>query len=132
MKMRIACLALGLAAATLAVPASAQSFVGRWTATAQAPDGPVSEELVVTRTEQGYAITAKLIGELPPGIPQAGPGTDIELEGDSFAYKRSVTLGEQVLVVTYTGTVTGDTFTGAADIAGYIVPYTGVRSSMSE
>ena len=67
----------------------------------------------------------KLVGELPPGTPEAGPAYDIVLEGDTFAYKRKV--GE--IVITYTGTVTGDTFTGKVDIGGFMdAPYLGERT----
>jgi hypothetical protein len=48
---------------------------------------------------------------------------DIVLSGDNFSYKRKI--GE--LVITYTGVVAGNTFTGTVDIGGYKLPYTGVR-----
>jgi hypothetical protein len=54
---------------------------------------------------------------------EAGPGVDIVLSGDNFPYKRKI--GE--LVITYTGVVAGNTFTGTVDIGGYKLPYTGVR-----
>jgi len=121
------------AVSLLAVPASAQSFVGRWTATAQAPDREISEEIVATRSEQGYTITGKVIGDVPPGSPEGGPGHDIRLEGDSFSYKRTVSIPEVgEIVITYSGTVSGDTFTGTADIGGFTLPYNGVRSSRPE
>lgn len=125
--MRLAMTAALLAASTFAMPASAQSFVGTWTATATAPDGPISEELTVTKTADGYTITAELITEQPPGMPEAGPGTDIKIEGDSFSYKRTVELPDQHIEITYTGTVAGDTFTGQGEIGGFTVPYNGVR-----
>jgi hypothetical protein len=114
-------------AAAFAVPASAQSFVGTWTATATAPDGPISEELTVTKTADGYSVTAKLLTEQPPGMPQAGPATDIKIEGDSFSYKRTIELPDQRLEINYSGTVSGDTFTGQGDVGGFSVPYNGVR-----
>jgi hypothetical protein len=63
----------------------------------------------------------------PEGVPQAGPGTGIVLDGDKFSYKRTITTPEGSLVITYTGTVTGDTFTGTVTIGEFTVPYTGVR-----
>jgi hypothetical protein len=83
----------------------------------------VSETLSVVRTDTGYAITAKLTVPGPEGSPEAGPGTDIVLDGDTFSYKRS--LG--ALVITYAGVVSGNTFTGTAEVGEFRVPYTGVR-----
>lgn len=95
-----------------------------WTATAESPGGKVSETVTCVKANDGYAITAKLIG-VPEGTPEAGPGTDIVLNGDSFSYKRSA--GD--LVISYTGVVSGDTFTGTAQIGEFKVPYNGVRAS---
>lgn len=123
MRIKMAC-GLVLVATFAAAPAFGQSFIGDWTATAEVPVGePVSEALSVVKTADGYAVTAKLIG-VPEGTPTAGPGTDVVLDGDRFSYKR--TLGE--LVITYTGVVSGDKFTGKADMAGFEVPYNGVRA----
>jgi hypothetical protein len=111
----------------LATEARAQSFLGEWTATAETPAGNVSETLTVVKTDEGYAITAKLVG-VPEGTPTAGPGTDIVLSGDQFSYKRSISTGEGTLVITYTGVVSGDTFTGTVDLGGLAqAPYKGVR-----
>ena len=41
--MRAFALCVSLAALMLAMPAAAQSFVGGWRATADAPDGEISE-----------------------------------------------------------------------------------------
>jgi hypothetical protein len=49
------------------------------------------------------------------------------LEGDSFSYKRTLTVPGAVLEITYTGVVSGDTFTGRADMGFMQVPYTGAR-----
>jgi hypothetical protein len=111
----------------LATEARAQSFLGEWTATAETPAGNVSETLTVVKTDRGYAITAKPVG-VPEGTPTAGPGTDIVLNGDHFSYKRSISTGEGTLVITYTGVVSGDTFTGTVDLGGLAqAPYKGVR-----
>ena len=126
--MRISAL-IGLAfAAGLVTPALAGSpFVGKWTATAAAPTGPASETLTVAETTEGYAIEAKLVVPTP-GQPEAGPGKDIVLEGDHFSYKRVVSVGGSEVSITYSGVVTGDTFTGTVDIGGFAkYAYTGVR-----
>lgn len=120
--MRITAVLTFVLFAGLASPAFAQSFVGTWTATADSPAGKVSETVTVVKTQDGYSITAKLIG-VPEGTPEAGPGTDIVLNGDDFSYKRSV--GD--LVITYTGVVSGNTFTGTVVLGEYKIPYTGVR-----
>jgi hypothetical protein len=114
-------------AAAFAAPAFGQSFVGEWTATAMTPGGDVSETLTVVKTANGYEIKAKLAVPPPEGTPQAGPGTDIVLNGDKFSYKRTITTPDGSLVITYTGTVSGDTFTGTVTIGEFTVPYTGVR-----
>jgi len=116
--------------AALATPASAfsQSFLGEWTAAAHTPGGEVAETLSVTKTDDGYAITAKLAGAVPEGTPEAGPGADIVLEGDKFSYKRTLTMPDGTrLTITYTGIVSGDTFTGTVDMGFAQAPYTGVR-----
>jgi hypothetical protein len=125
--MRITAALVFVLCAALAAPAFADSFVGKWTATAHPPTGDASETLTVVKTSDGYAITAKLIG-FPEGSPEAGPGTDIVVNGDSFSYKRTLTTPDGSLVITYTGVVSGDTFAGTVDIGGFAkVPYTGVR-----
>jgi hypothetical protein len=105
-----------LAAPAFAAPASGQSFVGQWTATAKTLGGDVSETLTVVKTDKGYGITAKLVIPNPEGVPDAGPGTDIVLDGDKFTYKRSLKTPDGALVITYTGVVSGDTFTGTVDL----------------
>jgi hypothetical protein len=112
----------------LAADAASPSFVGEWTATADAPTGKVSETVTVTRSGDGYAIAAKLVVPDPSGNPEAGPGKDIVLNGDNFTYKRTVAVPGGELVVTYTGVVSGDTFTGTVDIGGFAkLGYNGVR-----
>ena len=96
----------------------------RWTASADTPGGKVSETLKVVKVGDSVTITAKLVG-VPEGTPTGGPATDIVLDGDRFSYKRSVG-GD--LVITYTGVVSGDTFTGEGAIGGIKVPYNGVRT----
>ena len=120
-------LLVALVAPVRAVPAQGPSFLGEWTATASTPGGDVSETLFVVRTDGAYAITAKPVVPAPEGSPEAGPGTDIVLDGDKFSYKRSVVTPEGTLVITYAGVVSGNIFTGTAQLAGFQVPYTGVR-----
>ena len=120
-------LAFVLLATLLAAPAFGQSFLGEWTATATTPGGEVSEALSVVKTVGGYAVTAKLIG-VAEGTPTAGPGTDVVLEGDRFSYKRTITTPDGDVVLAYTGVVSGDKFTGTAEVGGFQVPYNGVRT----
>lgn len=114
--------------AMLASPALAldHPFVGEWTATATTPGGDVHETISVVETDDGYAITARLVG-VAEDMPQAGPGTDIVLDGDSFSYKRTLTTPDGGLEITYTGIVSGDTFTGTVDMGFAQAPYNGVR-----
>ena len=120
-------LSLFVAAAVIAAPVSAQSFVGEWRATAQAPDGQISETLTVTKTADGYAIVGSDVQPPSPEGLTAGPGVDIQLDGDAFAFKRIVATPQGDLEIIYKGTVSGDTFTGTGEVAGFVVPYNGVR-----
>ena len=128
--MRIATsgLVLVVALAAPAAPGEGPSFLGDWTATAKTPGGGISETLTVVKTDKGYAITAKLVVPPPEGAPEAGPGTDVVLDADKFSYKRSVTTPDGTFVISYTGVVSGDRFTGMVDLGGLAqAPYTGVR-----
>jgi len=116
-----------LVATLFAAPAFGQSFVGEWTATATTPGGEVSEALTVVKTASGYAVTAKLVGA-QEGSPTAGPGTDVVLDGDRFSYKRIIATPDGEIVLTYAGVVSGDKFTGTAEVGGFEVPYNGVRA----
>jgi hypothetical protein len=121
-------LLLAVLAPDFAAEARAQSFLGEWTATAETPGGGVSETITAVKTANGFAITAKLVQPPPEGTPEAGPGTDIVLDGDKFSYKRSIPTPDGTLVITYSGVVSGDTFTGTVDLGGFAqAPYTGVR-----
>ena len=121
-------LLLALVAPGFATEARAQSFLGEWTATAETPGGGVSETITVVKRDKGYAITVKLVEAPPEGTPEAGPGTDIVLDGDKFSYRRSIPTPNGTLVITYTGEVSGDTFTGTVDLGGFAqAPYNGVR-----
>jgi hypothetical protein len=123
---------LALVAPMVATPAQEPSLLGDWTATARTAGGDVSETLRVVRSGNSFAITAKRVGAGPDG-PEAGPGTDIVLDGDTFSYKRSVTTPDGTLVITYSGVVSGDTFTGTVNLGGFAeAPYTGVRIKPSE
>ena len=120
---------LGLVLATaVATPAFAQAFLGEWTATAHLDGGAeVSETLTVAKTADGFAIAAKPPAGAPEGAPQAGPGTRIILDGNSFSYDRSLEFQGTTIVISYSGTVSGDTFTGAAKLGETPVAFTGVR-----
>jgi hypothetical protein len=121
-------LLLAVLAPDFATEARAQSFLGEWTATAETPGGGVSETITAVKTDSGFAITAKLVQPPPEGTPEAGPGTDIVLDGDKFSYKRSISTPDGTLVITYSGVVAGDTFTGTVDLGGFAqAPYTGIR-----
>ena len=114
-------------ALTLATPAFAQSFVGRWTATAKTPGGDSSEVLTVTKVGKGYSITGRPVVPAPPGAPTASDGLDIVIDGDHFSYKRTLTIGGGVIVLIYSGVVAGDSFSGTAELNGVKIPYVGVR-----
>ncbi len=55
------------------------------------------------------------------------PGKDVVLDGNNFAFKRSLTVQGAKLEIDYNGVVSDDTFTGTAEVAGMQIPYTGVR-----
>jgi hypothetical protein len=119
-------LIMGLAMA-LGAPANAQSFLGSWSATADMGGGMKSSEtLSVARSDHGYSVAAKS-NDPQSGAPEAGPGMDVALQGDTFSYTRTISIGGNDIVIRYAGAVSGDTFTGTADLGGTKVPYTGVR-----
>lgn len=120
-------LLLTLGAPMFAAPAQRPSFLGEWTATATTLGGDVSETVTAAMTEKGYSITVKPVVPPPEGVPEAGPGTDILLDGDTFSYKRSIITPDVTIVITYEGVVSGDRFAGTAELGGVKVPYTGVR-----
>jgi hypothetical protein len=127
--MRVSSALLGLAfiAGFVSPVLGAESpFVGKWTATAAAPTGNASEIVTVVKSGEGYAITAKLVAPTP-GQPEAGPGKDIVLEGDHFSYKRTVAIAGNDIVITYSGVVSGNSFTGTIELAGVKIPFSGVR-----
>ena len=127
--MRTLALSTLLAVMALAAPVSAQSFVGEWRASAQAPDGLISETITVEKSGEGYAITSRDVDPPPVEGMTAGPGTDIVIEGDTFSFKRIVKTPQGDLEIVYKGTVSGDSFTGTGEIMGFSVPYNGVRLS---
>lgn len=121
-------LAIGVGYTT---PAVAQAFVGTWTATAHLDGGIESlETLTVKREGTGYSITGRAV-DPQPGAPQAGPGVEIMIEGDKFAYKRTLNFQGNEIIISYVGNVSGDTFAGTADVGGLQVPYSGVRVQAS-
>jgi len=126
--MRIAAVVTLVLGAAVATPAFGQSLVGRWTATAITPGGNVSETITVVKTADGYEIEAELVVPEPGGTPKAGPATDIVFDGNKFSYKRTGNTPDGALVITYTGTVSEDTFTGTVNLGGFAeAPYKGVR-----
>jgi hypothetical protein len=131
--MRIATAVMLVFVAASTAPAFGQSFVGQWTATAVTLGGDVSETLTVVKTAEGYKIKAELVGPVPQGTPQAGPGTDIVINGDKFSYERTLNTPDGPLVITYTGTVSGDKFSGTVNLGGFAeAPYIGVRIKMKD
>jgi hypothetical protein len=124
---------LFIAAAVVAAPASAQSFVGEWRATAEVPDGTfISETISVEKLSDGYSITVRDLDPPSPDGTTAGPGIDIVIEGDTFSYKRIARTPQGDLEIVYKGTVEGDSFTGTGEIGGFSVPYNGVRTKSAD
>jgi hypothetical protein len=110
--MRIIAASLIAAAAFAAAPAFGQSLVGAWSAKVVTPQGEFAEPA--------------------PGGPAggaAGPSeaTGVALDGDNFAFNRSVTTPQGAIDIAYAGTVSGDTFTGTATTSFGEMAYTGER-----
>ncbi|HEV2703459.1 MAG TPA: hypothetical protein VGV09_17660 [Steroidobacteraceae bacterium] len=124
--------AIGLGVLTLAfavafaAPPADQPFLGKWTATAAAPGGTTTETLTVVKADKGFAITGKPAMPPPEGVV-VSPGIDVKLDGNSFSYKRTITTPGGVIVISYSGVISGDTFTGMAELGGTKIPYNGVR-----
>ena len=111
-----------LLAAGLCATASAQAFLGQWTATAQAPGGDTREVITASKTATGYSVT----GQAP--VDTMSPGKDVVLDGNNFAFKRSLTVQGAKLEIDYNGVVSDDTFTGTAEVAGMQIPTPGSGS----
>jgi len=86
----------------LGAPAFGQSFVGKWTATANSPGGSSSETLTIVKVANGFVITGKPVAPAPEGMA-AGPGLDVALDGNRFSYKRTLTIPGGIIVITYSG-----------------------------
>jgi hypothetical protein len=118
---------LGLAfAAAFAAPPTDPPFLGKWTATASSPGGNSSETITVVKVANGFVVTGQPATPPPEGVI-VSPGMDIVLDGNRFSYKRTLTAPGGIIVISYSGVVSGDTFTGTAELGGTKVPYTGVR-----
>ena len=111
-------LLLALVAPVRAVPAQRPSFLGEWTATASTPGGDVSETVTAVQIDKGYAITVQPVVSPPEGSPEAGPGTDIVLDGDKFSYKRLLITPGGTLVITYPFVATRECAAGCAASRG--------------
>jgi hypothetical protein len=126
--MRFAIAVVLIPGTAFAASAFEQAFPGQWTATAVTPGGNVSETLTVVKTADGHDIKAKLVEPVPEGTPQAGAGTDIVLDGNKFSYERTLMTPDGSLGITYTGVVSGDTFSGTVNLGGFAeAPDNGVR-----
>lgn len=55
------------------------------------------------------------------------PGRDIDPEGICLSYRRTPPVQGGMIVITYSGALSGDTFTGTANVGGTKTGYTGVR-----
>ena len=126
-RRRFGALVVSTAATTAADMLDGKLLIAHGSASANTSNAFHTMQAAV-KTDKGYAITVKLVEAPPVGTPEAGPGTDIVLDGDRFSYKRSIPTPDGTLVITYTGVVSGDRFTGTVDLGGFAqAPYTGVR-----
>lgn len=85
---------------------------GRWDVTVTAPEGNHAMQFVLQR--DGRSLTGRVES------PEVGTLDiyDATSEGSSFSFKVTVDLGSGPLTLTFSGTVSGETLTGTADLEG--------------
>ena len=130
-KIRFAALALG--ASLIASPAFAQdsSVVGTWDTEAVTDFGTFAATMTFAETGDGYTIEIvdqDAGGGAGPAAPTESTISDVVIEGDSFAFKRSMTTPQGAMELSYSGTVEGDTLTASVDSDFGAIPVTGTRA----
>lgn len=117
------------AALLLGAPALAQAspVIGSWTLAAETPQGRL--ETTVTFLESGGTYSVDLESPVIPDVPRpAETITDIVIDGNSFSFKRTVTMPQGPIEITYAGTVDGDALSGEASTATGGMAITGTRN----
>jgi len=106
-------LALMLAGAPAAV--QAQDLVGTWELTVENPQGSASSTLSFTMMDgelKGELRTARRGRAGGDGREMTMAISEIEVEGDSFSFVASMSMGQRSLAMSYSGTISGDEMEG--------------------
>ena len=123
--MKQARVILATAIALAGRAALADGLVGTWTITTTNPEGPTVSELVLTKTEDGYA-----------GVISGPRGTaellSITTDATSFSFIITMQTRLGALELLYSGTIDGDTLTGIIETPIDDRPIIGVRQAKAE
>ena len=84
--------------------------------------------LTFSNTRLAFVLVATLFAAPAFGQSFVGEWTATTPGGDRFSYKRTIATRDGDVVFTYAGVVSGDKFTGTAEVGGFQVPYNGVRA----
>jgi hypothetical protein len=125
--------ALASASFTAAPAFAADSpAVGSWDIVADTQMGQFESTMIVADSGDGYTVDIE-------DKPMTGPGgsampampstiSDVKVDGANFSFKRTIDFQGQALVLSYTGSVEGDTLTATANSDFGPTPVTGKRS----
>ncbi len=123
-----------LAAATMIpAPAYAQSSpaVGTWATESVTDFGTFKADLTIAQSGASY--TVAMVDEPrtgPDGAPaptMASTFSDVTVNGANFAFKRTIDFQGQAMVLSYTGSVDGNTLTATANSDFGAIPVKGTR-----
>src|SRR5690606_22072304 len=129
--IRFAALAAGAALISAPALAADSPVVGTWATVAETQMGNFESTLTVA--EEGGAYTVEMAD-----APMTGPDgsaapamastiSDVKVDGASFSFKRTIDFQGQGMVLSYSGTVDGDTLTAEANSDFGAVPVKGTR-----
>ena len=96
-------------------------LVGTWTITGEGRRGPAQSQLVIERTDAGYAGTMRQEGR------DARELRNIAADGDDFSFEITARVMGMSIDLFYRGSVSGDSMGGLIDTPRGERPFTGVR-----
>ena len=111
---------LAVAMCLAGVAALAEGLLGTWAITTENPEGPTESELIVTKTEDGYA--GNITG--PRGTADLW---DISMDDTSFSFGITMETHMGAIDLHYTGTIDSDTLRGNIATPFDDRPTTGMR-----
>jgi hypothetical protein len=125
--------ALTAAASLLATPALAADspVVGSWSTVAETEMGNFESTMTVAEADGSYTVEmvdAPMTGPDGSAAPaMASTISDVQVDGSKFSFKRTIDFQGQGMVLSYSGTVDGNTLTAEANSDFGAVPVKGTR-----